>query len=121
MLAEIPVGEVIVNIYLTKKQEQKLLIKKESKIPKCPENIQTGKVKVSNVNIAASSVKENDLNQAYEKKHNGLSGLNPISSFIFRNGLEEFSEEYIFYFNKFGFSREEEDHVEKMIGSYGAD
>ena len=67
--------------------------------------------------------RKNTLTKHINTKHSGLSGLNPISNFIFRNGLglEEFSEEYTFYFNKFGFSREEEDHVEKMIGSYGAD
>ena len=65
--------------------------------------------------------RKNTLIKHINTKHSGFSSLNPISSFIFRNGLEEFSEEYKFYFNKFGFSREEEDHVEKVISSYGAD
>ena len=53
-------------------------------------------------------------------KIRSFDDLDSVSKFIFRLGLEDFAESYQIYFKKYGFSVEEEDHVEKMIGSSGA-
>lgn len=60
------------------------------------------------------------LKKHINTEHKGLSGLNSVSNFIFRHGLEEFYKEYKYYFDKYGHSKTEEAHVKKMIGTFGA-
>ena len=58
-------------------------------------------------------------NHHINSKRRHFSKLYTVSNFIFRLGLEEFAEEYNIYFDKYESTLEEENHVEKMIGSYG--
>ena len=44
-----------------------------------------------------------------------------VSTFIFRLGLEELAEEYKDYFKRYGYTREEAQHVENMVQKYGVE
>ena len=63
--------------------------------------------------------KKVQLNKHINAKHECSSFSETISSFIYCLELEEFAPEYRTYFTRYGFTRGEASHVEKMVKLYG--
>ena len=61
------------------------------------------------------------FNKHMNTKHGDVYRHETVSTFIFRLGLEELAEEYKDYFKRYGYTRSEADHVEKMVSKYGVE
>ena len=61
------------------------------------------------------------LNKHMNTKHGDICCQETVSTFIFRLGLEKAAQEYKYYFRRYGYTRAEAHHVEKMVDNYGVE
>ena len=61
------------------------------------------------------------MNKHINTYHGNINSIETASTFIFRLGLDEFAEEYKNHFERYGYTRKEAQHVEKMVEKYGVD
>ena len=72
-------------------------------------------------NCSFTSNKKLTMSKHVNTHHGNNSFIETVSNFIFRLALEEYAQEYKDHFKKYGYTREEAQHVEKMIYKYGVD
>ena len=68
-----------------------------------------------------TSAKKITMNTHINIKHGCINSVETVSTFIFRLGLEEFAQVYKDYIKRYGYNREEAQHVEKVGNIYGVD